>query len=100
MSTSIASTANKMNLSKPAPYTGDPESVAELERCDYSVKISKDGANNNSTQLPARRVRIYSDGIFDLFHFGHAQQLAQAKGAFPSVYLIVGGNHQQNDIFL
>lgn len=81
-----------MNLSKPAPYTGDAETLAELERCDYSVKISKDGANKSSTQLPARRVRIYTDGIYDLFHYGHAQQLAQAKGFFPSVYLIVGGN--------
>lgn len=37
-----------------------------------------------------RVYRIYCDGVFDILHYGHMQQLEQAKKKFSKVHLIVG----------
>ncbi|XP_003383158.1 PREDICTED: choline-phosphate cytidylyltransferase A-like isoform X1 [Amphimedon queenslandica] len=66
----------------PAPLSRELLPVANKRRRPLTIEEAKKG-----TKEP---VRVYSDGIFDMFHNGHSRVLMQAKNAFPNTYLIVG----------
>lgn len=78
----------RANMIKPAVFSDDLEAIEQLNNCDYTIKVTYDSAKKG---LINRAIRIYADGIYDMFHAGHARQLLQAKNAFTNVYLIVGG---------
>lgn len=72
-----------------APLSFMEEAKLERDNIDYSVRVTKEMAEKGEAP---RRVRVYADGIYDLFHQGHARQMMQAKNIFPKseVYLMVG----------
>ncbi|CBY24773.1 unnamed protein product [Oikopleura dioica] len=75
------------NKKKPRVQSLEAPFSFETERLKNFVRIGREEALAGTATRP---VRVYCDGIYDMFHAGHARQLKQAKEAFPNVYLMVG----------
>ena len=54
---------------------------------NYNTMVNPGVPDGNDPKNP---VRVYADGVFDMYHVGHAKVLEQAKKLFKHVYLIVG----------
>uniref|UniRef100_A0A4W5PGQ4 choline-phosphate cytidylyltransferase n=1 Tax=Hucho hucho TaxID=62062 RepID=A0A4W5PGQ4_9TELE len=73
-----------VGLKDPASFADELESAEDTPYLRVSMEEAKRGTPFH------RPVRVYADGIFDVFHSGHARALMQAKGLFPNTHLIVG----------
>ena len=82
-----AITSNLYENVAPATFHFEKRAVDELNTCDYSQRVTIEAAKAGKV---TRKIRVYADGIYDLFHAGHARQLMQAKNLLPNIYLIVG----------
>lgn len=71
---------------KPARWSTDPEAAEIRDAVDYSKQITLHEAQSNTAGRP---IRVIADGVYDLFHHGHAEHLMKAKNLFPNTYLIV-----------
>jgi choline-phosphate cytidylyltransferase len=71
----------------PVRFHFEQEAIDERNACDYNIRITVEMAKAGKAP---RKVRVYADGIYDMFHAGHARQLMQAKNLIPNTYLIVG----------
>jgi len=69
------------------------EATAKSVTEDPSMRLSKERVAAARADSSGRVYRVYCDGVFDLFHLGHARMLEQAKkslGDSAKVYLLAG----------
>ncbi|CAD5227888.1 unnamed protein product [Bursaphelenchus okinawaensis] len=91
----------------PAPYSSSPlaknnlkdlrnwkpktlSKIQKLEPNFLEIQEKTKPTLNKLDSLSEAKIRVYADGVFDLFHIGHVQQFAQIKQMLPGCYLIVG----------
>ncbi|XP_014803849.1 PREDICTED: choline-phosphate cytidylyltransferase B isoform X3 [Calidris pugnax] len=74
----------RKTLTAPAPFADETSCQCQAPHEKLTIAQARLGTPVD------RPVRVYADGIFDLFHSGHARALMQAKTLFPNSYLLVG----------
>uniref|UniRef100_A0AC11D453 Phosphate cytidylyltransferase 1B, choline n=1 Tax=Ovis aries TaxID=9940 RepID=A0AC11D453_SHEEP len=74
----------RLTLTAPAPFADETSCLCQAPHEKLTIAQARLGTPVD------RPVRVYADGIFDLFHSGHARALMQAKTLFPNSYLLVG----------
>ena len=62
--------------------------------------VEKKTEENQPSTDKSQLIRIYCDGIFDLFHFGHARLFRNCKSNFENVEMVVGTTSDEETLKL
>ncbi|KAK2083028.1 Choline-phosphate cytidylyltransferase B [Saguinus oedipus] len=77
-------------LTAPAPFADETNCQCQAPHEKLTIAQARLGTPASQPWRKVDRpVRVYADGIFDLFHSGHARALMQAKTLFPNSYLLL-----------
>ncbi|KAI5185970.1 choline-phosphate cytidylyltransferase [Nematocida homosporus] len=57
---------------------------------DGYIEKKRRGKSRRVKEEGKKRVRVYSDGVFDMFHYGHMRMLEQIRKRFPMAEIVVG----------
>ena len=74
---------NPIQTKKSIPTSEIADRLPKEYRKVFLSELKKRSSNN-------KKIRVYSDGCFDMFHFGHMRQFEQIKQMYPNIHLVVG----------
>lgn len=82
--------AEPLQLANNLPAKMIGETIEEY-KTKYGMYVNPVSDRAKLRQIEGKdQVRVYVSGVFDMFHFGHARYLMQAKNMFPNAYLVCG----------
>lgn len=87
----IIQKVRKMTEGKPALAALYQPAICSSDNDEHAESLPYVRLTKEEAMKPGSRpARVYADGIYDMFHSGHARALMQAKNIFPNTHLIVG----------
>ncbi|KAI5181166.1 choline-phosphate cytidylyltransferase [Nematocida sp. AWRm80] len=62
----------------------------DMDKSKRDNPLMEKKKSNETDQITTKGIRVYSDGVFDLFHYGHMRMLEQIRHKFPNATIVAG----------